>query len=75
MAESKSEGTVVVTEGNKRYEARYKCIDDVVTIYINDDGPFTTQSGGLFPETVARMLLREFLDGRLGSDEDTSTRS
>ena len=64
MTESKSEGTVVVTENNTRYEVRYRCIDDVVTIFINDDGPFTTTSGGLFPETVARMLLRDFLDGQ-----------
>jgi len=70
MAELKVEGTVVITENHKRYEARYKCVDDLVTIYIGDDGPFTSHSGGLFPETVARMLLREFLDGRLPPQDE-----
>ena len=67
------EGTVAITENGQRYEARYECEHDNVTIYIRDLEPFTTQSGGLYPQTVATIYLREFLDGRLGSKEETFT--
>jgi hypothetical protein len=70
VAPAKVEGTVAVFENEKRYEARYECQDDIVIVYINDEGPFETQAGGLYPETVARMLLREFVDGRIGQGRE-----
>jgi hypothetical protein len=66
MAQPKVEGTVAIAENEKRYEARYECQNDILIVYINNEGPFETQAGGLYPETVARMLLREFMDGRTG---------
>jgi hypothetical protein len=71
MAQPKVEGTVSITENDQRHEARYEWDDDIVTIYIGEFGPYTTHSGGLLPETVARMYLREFLDGRLGEEDES----
>jgi hypothetical protein len=65
------EGKVAITENGQRYEVRYECEHDNVTIYIGHLEPFTTQSGGLYPQTVARLYLREFLDGRLVSNAVT----
>ena len=61
---------IVCSINEKRFEARYECQDDIVIVYINDKGPFETHAGGLYPETVARMLLREFMDGPIGHARD-----
>jgi hypothetical protein len=54
----------VRSEDGVRYEGRWQLEHGVVTVYVGDFGPFATLTSPAGPETVARWLLREFLDGR-----------
>jgi hypothetical protein len=60
----KLEGTVWIEEGGTRYEGSWHLENGVVSLYVGDIGPMSTLAGNSPPDTVARWLLREFLDGR-----------
>lgn len=59
-----AEGDVVMAQDGTEYRGHWRLEDGVVSLYVGDHGPFATQAGGLGAEGTARLLMREFLDGR-----------
>ena len=55
------------------FEGRWYLENGVVTLYVGDFGPFATLVGGLTPESVARHLMAEFLDGRQPQEPKSAT--
>lgn len=45
-------------------DGRWYLENGVVTLYVGDFGSFATLVGDSTPESIARHLMREFLDGR-----------
>lgn len=59
------EGTVSMGDSTGiPVEGRWYLENGVVTLYVGDFGPFAALVGGSTPESIARHLMREFLDGR-----------
>ncbi len=57
-------GFVNAIVGDNTHQARYFVnLDDVVTV-ASKFGRITTQVGGMVPLSIARLLLREMVEGR-----------
>ena len=68
------EGTVSMEDSTGiPVEGRWYLENGMVTLYVGDFGPFATLVGGLTPESVARQLMREFLDGRQAQEPTSAT--
>ena len=64
MSKAILEGDVVLEQDGTEYRGHWRCENGIVSLYVGDFGPISTQAGGLGAEGVARLLMREFLDGR-----------
>jgi hypothetical protein len=59
------EGTVSIEDSTGiPVEGRWYLENGMVTLYVGDFGPLATLVGGSTPESIARHLMREFLEGR-----------
>ena len=63
MAEETA-GTVRMEQDATTYEGSWRLESGIVSLYVGDFGPMATQAGNLGAAAVARLLMREFLDGR-----------
>jgi hypothetical protein len=70
MTSANREGTIWVDDPlGVAHLGRWNLEQGVVSLYVGDFGPMATLVGGLPPESVARMLMRDFLDGRQAQEE------
>ena len=68
------EGTVSIEDSSGLpIEGRWYLENGVVTLYVGDFGPFATLVGGQTPESIARHLMGEFLDGRQAQESKISS--
>jgi hypothetical protein len=63
MATEQQEGTVWLDDGGVTYTGTWKLEHGILSLYVGDVGPMSTHLGSSTPTILAKLLLREFLDG------------
>jgi hypothetical protein len=64
VADETTAGIVWMEQDGVTYQGTWRLENGIVSLYVGDFGPMSTQAGSLGAAAVARLLMREFLDGR-----------
>lgn len=57
------EGDVSIEQDGTTYTGHWRLEKGILSLYVGDYGPMSTHLGSLPPNTLARQLLSEFLNG------------